>query len=46
MRMAETVSQPAGKPADKLSTKDYRIYNGMAEHMDYFVFFLKCPISR
>ena len=26
------------QPGDKLSTTDYRVYNRMAEHMEYFVF--------
>lgn len=38
--MAEEVSKPAAQPVDKLSMKDYRVYNSMAEHMEYFVFSL------
>ena len=39
-QMAEEVSKLSEQPPDKMSTKDYRVYNSMAEHMKYFVFSL------
>ena len=38
--MAEEAPTPSAQPIDKLSMKDYRVYNSMAEHMEYFVFSL------
>ncbi len=35
--MAEAEPKPSKQPPAKLSMKDYRVYNSMAEHMEYFV---------